>query len=222
MAVIAPKKILLVEGNTEKRLVPHLMEQRGVQWEPAPKKYVVDIRVAGGLVTQPELLQTHLQESSLSILGVIFDADGMNGAPQNRWLAIRDLCASAPISIMLPELAPAEGFYTVLPNGIRFGVWMMPNNRPPGMLETFLIGLLKPEEINGPLLQHARNSIDTARSLNAPFKAVHYDKALIHTWLSWQDEPGAQLHEAVVFKILDSASPHADNFVNWFRELFLV
>lgn len=220
MSVLAPKSVLLVEGNTEKRVVPYLMEQRGVSWELESRKYVVDIRVAGGLVTAPGLLETHLQESSLGTLGVVFDADGINGAPQNRWAEMFNCCKA--IGIALPELPPTGGFYTVLLSEVRFGVWMMPNNQPPGMLETFLLALLKPEEIAGPLFQHAQTSVERARELGAPFKAVHRDKALVHTWLAWQDQPGAQLHEAIKFKILDAASPKADAFAAWFRNLFEV
>ena len=51
MAAIDPKKVLLAEGKTEKRLIPELMELRGVEWEPTSKKYAVDIREAGGPVT---------------------------------------------------------------------------------------------------------------------------------------------------------------------------
>jgi hypothetical protein len=49
---------------------------------------------------------------------------------------------------------------------------------------------------------------------------VHRDKARIHTWLSWQDTPGAQLHEAVKFHLLNANSQNANAFVSWFRTLF--
>ena len=220
MAAIAPKTILLVEGKTEKRLIPELMEKRGVVWETAPKKFAVEIREAGGPVTAPDWIETHLKESALAALGVIFDADEMEGSEDHRWAEMRNCCNA--IGIALPDPAPAGGFFTVLPNGIRFGVWMMPNNQPPGMLETFLLALLRPEETAGPLFQHAQTSVERAKDLGAPFKAVHRDKALVHTWLAWQDQPGAQLHEAIKFKILDAASSNADTFVAWFRNLFQV
>ncbi len=220
MSVIDPKNVLLVEGKTEKRLIPELMEKRGVAWEPAPKKYAVDIREAGGPVTARDWIETHLKESALAALGVIFDADKMEGSEDHRWADMQNCCKA--IGVALPDLAPAGGFYTVLPNRIRFGVWMMPNNQLPGMLETFLLALLKPEEAAGSLFLHAQGSVEKARELGAPFKAVHRDKALVHTWLAWQDQPGAQLHEAIKFKILDATSPNADAFVAWFRDLFRV
>ena len=220
MAAIDPKKVLLVEGKTEKRLIPELMEQRGVKWEPASKKYAVNIREAGGPVTTPDWIETHLKESALAALGVVFDADEMENNEDHRWAEMQNCCNS--IGIDLPDPAPAGGFIVTLPNGIRFGVWMMPNNQPPGMLETFLLSLLNPAETSGSLFKHAKASVEEAVKCGAPFKAVHRDKALVHTWLAWQDQPGAQLHEAIKFKILDAASPNADAFVAWFRNLFQV
>ena len=220
MSAIEPKKVLLVEGRTEKWLIPHLMEQREVDWEPAPKKYAVDIKEAGGLVTDSDWIGTQFKDSGLVALGIVFDADEIDGHRDNRWVKMQSCCRR--MGIALPDSPPAEGFFIVLPSGIRFGAWMMPNNQPPGMLETFLLALLKPEEKNGALFQHAKASVTRAKELGAPFKAVHHDKALMHTWLAWQDQPGAQLHDAIKFKILDAASPSADGFVGWFKNLFQV
>lgn len=219
-----PKRVLLVEGKTEERLIPELMERRGVVWEPEPKKpreFAVKIKTADGLVTKPYLISSNLKDSDLVAFGIVFDADDMENNADQRWGKLRTRC-SDDIEIALPDNAPAGGFITTLPNGIRFGVWMMPNNQPPGMLETFLLSLLKPEEATGTLFEHARSSVEKAKELGAPFKSVHRDKALFHTWLSWQDEPGAQLHEAIKFNILDASSPNADAFVSWFRGLFQV
>ena len=52
------------------------------------------------------------------------------------------------------------------------------------------------------------------------FKDVHKTKAVIHTWLAWQDEPGPQLHEAVKHRVLDPKKPESRAFVDWFRRLF--
>jgi hypothetical protein len=219
MSATAAKKILLVEGNTEKRLIPELMKQRGVTWEPEPKKYAVEIASAGGLVTQPGLISARLKESNLSAFGVLFDADGMTeNAGQNRWSALRIQCET--IGINLPSEPQPEGFICELPNGIRFGAWMMPDNKPPGMLETFLLRLVRSDGADDPLFSHTQDAVKVAQEKGAPFKSVHRDKALIHTWLAWQDQPGAQLHEAVKFRFLDSASSKADTFVKWFRNLF--
>lgn len=94
----------------------------------------------------------------------------------------------------------------------------MPDNRSRGMLETFL-ALLVPTST---LLDHARAAHGEAIRLGAPCRPPHADKALVHTWLAWQDPPGRQLHEAVRDRVLDTASPHADAFVAWFRDVFEV
>lgn len=241
MPAIVPKKVLLVEGSTEKRLIPELMEQRGVHWVLGPNRYAVRIDVAGGPVTArvtqpsptdgqapetdqedraPSYVGTYLKESNLGALGVIFDADAMHGRAENRWEQMKGLCRG--LGVDLPDDPLPGGYIVTLPGGVRFGVWMMPDNRPPGMLETFLLSLLREEEIAGELYQHARQAVDRAKELGAPYREVHRDKALVHTWLSWQDEPGAQLHMAIKRRILDSDSPNADGFVAWFRGLFEV
>jgi hypothetical protein len=220
MASHSQSKVLLVEGNTEKRLIPELMEQRGVAWELGDKAYAVDIDSADGLVTTSGLIRTRLKQSNLQCFGVVFDADLGPPSGPDRWAAFTSKCREAGID--LPDLPPSEGMIQTLPSGIRFGAWMMPNNRPPGMLETLLLQLLRPDEESGALFSLAKTATAKALEIGGGFKEVHHDKALIHTWLAWQDEPGAQLHEAIKFKILDANSPNADGFVTWFRDLFQV
>jgi hypothetical protein len=102
-------------------------------------------------------------------------------------------------------------------DGLKLGIWLMPNNVSCGMLEAFLLDLI-PE--GDPLIGYANKAAKTAQRLGAPFKPAHHQKAIVHTWLAWQDEPGAQLHQAVKKQVLASTGPHAAPFVKWFRELF--
>ncbi|MBD2171263.1 DUF3226 domain-containing protein [Anabaena sp. FACHB-709] len=46
------------------------------------------------------------------------------------------------------------------------------------------------------------------------------NKAKIHTWLTWQEEPGRQLHQAITYKILNPQHPKAQTFVKWFKTLY--
>ncbi|MCX7420192.1 MAG: hypothetical protein NT013_11720 [Planctomycetia bacterium] len=102
----------------------------------------------------------------------------------------------------LPEEPPTDGFVSS-PNEskITLGIWIMPDNQSHGMLETLLMFLV-PED-KDPLLKFAETARDKAKELGASFKKVHEDKAKIHTWLAWQDEPGLRLHEAVQKGVLD-------------------
>ena len=204
---------------TEKRLIPEFIEQRGVQWELGRKKYVVDIQEQGGFdgLIAEGVIETSLKVSGVKALGVVFDADDLGEEGPNRWGSIRAKCNA--IGINLPEEPKDNGFIMTLPAGIRFGVWMMPDNKRKGMLETFLCGLI-PDPLTNPLLQYARECVDGAKKHGAPFRAAHVDKALIHTWLAWQDAPGSQLHDAVKFRIFRSDSPDGNAFAEWFLDLF--
>lgn len=196
------------------------MEQRGIDWEPVPTKFVVRINEYGGLdrMLATDELETALKTSQLRALGIVFDADGLHKSENTRWESVRNRCSQ--LGIAIGESPNIQGFQTILESGIRFGVWMMPDNSQRGMLETFLLQLVPPTERDSPLFTHVKAATSRAKELGANYKAVHRDKALIHTWLAWEDAPGAQLHEAVKFKFLDANSTRADNFVSWFRELY--
>lgn len=94
----------------------------------------------------------------------------------------------------------------------------MPNNQFSGMLEDFLVQLIPAESQN--LYELAQNCVAQAKHNGAPFKDSHRTKADIHTWLSWQDEPGKQLHQAVDHRVLDPGRPESRPFVEWFRNVF--
>lgn len=206
-------KRLLVEGAKDRRLFPYLMERNGVDWPKGNEP--VDIEELGGkLLTKPEV-SAILKESGLRLLGIVLDADDDVDAA---WRLVKSWFQDW-FNDMPPDILP--GGFTSEPNGegIRLGVWIMPNNQSHGMLETFLKLLVRDKDRT--LWEFAKVACDEAKC-NAPFKPVHGDKAWMHTFLAWQDEPGPQLHEAVDHAVLNPASPHSQPFVAWFRNLFEV
>ena len=210
-----PHRKLLVEGATDKRVIPYLMESNGVDWG-SPNDPVVLIKPYNGVeeLLKPGVVEVELLDSGLEALGVMVDA---NGDASDRWSRIKTLCDDQFED--LPDRIPQNGLVTVHPEtGARFGVWIMPDNRFSGMLEDFLIRLI-PEDSRGLYGLAGRCVAEAARS-GAPFKDVHKVKAEIHTWLAWQDEPGRQLHEAVHHQVLDPERPESQPFVDWFRRLF--
>ena len=108
------------------------------------------------------------------------------------------------------------------PTGVdtpRIGVWLMPNNRDRGMLETFLQGLIS--ESRSDLLDYARRSTDTAKEkYQAPFLPVHRDKAVVHTFLAWMDKPGRPFGISFQNGSFDAKSASAYQFVEWMKTLF--
>ena len=113
--------------------------------------------------------------------------------------------------------APGAGFVEPRTASIkRLGVWMMPDNAARGMMETFLLAL-RPSA-NAALLAYAESAADVARVTHeAPFPEVHRDKAIIHTWLAWQEPPGRQMHDAVKLAMLDATLHYAAPFIAWFE-----
>jgi len=95
----------------------------------------------------------------------------------------------------------------------------MPNNRDRGMLETFLQRLIPKSRLS--LLEHAQHSADTAKKVHgAPFNAVHRDKAVVHTFLAWMDEPGHPFGQSFQNGSFDSTADLACSFVAWVKRLF--
>ena len=205
---------LLVEGKTDKSVIPYLLEANGVAWPDLPYSPVF-IEPYGSVdeILKPEVLELELAASGLEALGVVVDANGDAAA---RWDEVKAWCGREFAD--LPEQIPAGGLEIVHADGVRFGVWIMPDNRFTGMLEDFLLRLV-PDD-SRLLSELARDSVAEAKRNGAPFRNVHERKAELHTWLAWQDPPGLRLHEAVEHTVLDPARAESRTFVTWFRRLF--
>jgi hypothetical protein len=227
-------KILLVEGATDQRVIPWLMEHNGIEWEK--NKEPVNIKILNSNRDRENLslnhkqtidtITTQLKESQLSALGLMLDNDYR---PQDKWKSVKNICEKAIIKYyqdqyperqipQFPDQLEKDGLIIDLENNIKFGIWMMPDNQTEGMLETFLTYLISSE--NNETWLYAQETAIEARKKGASYKEFHQDKAKIHTWLAWQDEPGRQLHEAVKYKILDPQHPKGQAFVNWFKRLY--
>jgi hypothetical protein len=210
-----PKK-LLVEGDEDKRVIPELIEANGIPWGETKETAIVYIKPYGSVenVLDPDVIYAELiADSEVRELGIMVDADDN---PLGRWDRIRQVCL--PTIPDFPENLPETGLIHHLENGKKIGVWMMPDNRMQGMLETFLAYLIPSE--NQPLWTYTQTVIQEAKNLGATYKNNHTDKAKIHTWLAWQNPPGRQLHNAVMERILNPNHPKSQIFINWFKTLY--
>jgi hypothetical protein len=86
------------------------------------------------------------------------------------------------------------------------------------MVETF--GLVPDDSKE--LWDFAATCIESAREKGAKYKAVHLQKAHMHTWLAWQDPPGERMGIALTAKILRPEIESAAMFANWFIQLYEV
>lgn len=203
----------------------HRSRDRGARGDPLgrPSPRVQGVHPASGSYEQiKDLIPTELASRVRETVGIIVDADV---SVEGRWRSLRDHCSSTVVGLS-PEQWPAapvsEGLVIDFeaPQGHRrLGLWIMPDNRAPGMIETFL-QRLEPTGSPTGLRELAERSCDEATDLGAPFCAVHRDKAIIHTWLAWQDPPGRQLHDAIKQRQLDPSTPLGLTFASWFRRLY--
>ena len=207
-------KKLIVEGEQDKRVIPEFIEAKGIPWGERRDTAIVDIEVYGGnQFIDSDLIATELKASGLTNLGLIVDADDN---PSGCWESIRNACLK--IMPNFPQELPNTGLIHKTNTGIKFGVWIMPDNQQQGMLETFLAYMITDE--SNLIWQYTQEVVKEAKNRGAAFKDSHFDKANIYTWLAWQNEPGRQLHQAIKERILNPKHPKAEMFFNWFKTLY--
>lgn len=205
-------RVLVVEGKDELRVLPELLELAGIAWSKGNEPVRIEEQDGIGNILAPGFIETTLKASGVAAVGIVVDADG---DPGSRWERVRArLVTSYPD---FPTELPASGAVHAIADKPRISVWVMPDNVRTGMLETLLLALRTGDPA---LHDHARDATHQARTLGAPFRDSHREKAELHAWLAWQDPPGRQLHEAVRSRRLPPAPQVTDPFVGWFRQLF--
>jgi hypothetical protein len=202
------KRVLLVEGKNDEYVVRRICDRLGLV-------NIKDIRPQAGKAPLLEMLPVQLQESDIAVLGVILDADTDLAAS---WQSVADRLREAGYQGIEP-LPDKNGTILMPPSGSnllpKIGIWLMPNNCVPGILEDFL-QFLVPE--GDALLPHARQAIGTLPERR--FSDAQESKVLIHTWLAWQEEPGKQYGQAITARYLDTGLPLAKTFTAWLQETF--
>ncbi|MDQ2731194.1 MAG: hypothetical protein M3Y56_06010 [Armatimonadota bacterium] len=205
---MAAKKILLVEGPDDKHVMMHLCGNR---------ELILDkIDDLGGVDELLEDFPVRLKESEIESLGVIIDADSdLTG----RWRGLQDRLTNAGYLTVPDDPTPTGTIVLPPPRTLlpRAGVWIMPNNQATGMLEDFLRFLVPQESL---LFKHVQSSVTMIPEGERRFSELTEPKAIIHTWLAWQEEPGRPYGTAIKAKYLDLNVPEVDVLVTWLVELF--
>lgn len=115
-----------------------------------------------------------------------------------------------------PEVPDPQGTIIVEPNKPLVGIWIMPDNTTAGILEHFVTTLIPKGD---PLWPRAQQCVDQIPPAQRPFNKASLPKAKIHTWLAWQEEPGAKMGGAIARKYLDPNTPTAEIFIAWIRRM---
>jgi hypothetical protein len=151
--------------------------------------------------------------------GIVLDCDaddtkGSHGVAR-RWAQVQNRLAGMPYQ--LPS-GPDSGGTIIegVPGFPRIGVWLMPDNEAEGMFEDFLLRL-----VPAAALTFAQETVRAAKDRgHGNYKASHESKAVAHSYLAWQDEPGKPIGIAIRSGAFNIQSGSASAFASWLHELF--
>lgn len=198
-----------VEGPDDLHVVAALWKEVQSQ-EPREKFFLRD---AEGYTNLRKILPTILTPDNLGPIGIVVDAD------QNlddRWNSIRDRVQE--IGYQLPSEVQAEGVIVDHESLPKVGIWIWPDNQNEGILEDFLHQIIKSED---ELIPEVHAVLEKIKGKER-FTAVKRPKALIHTWLAWQEEPGYPFGKAITSHYLDLDHSLCPRFVAWLDRLFYI
>ncbi len=205
------KRRLTVEGQNDKWAIINLLQRHGFN-PPADDQSTPYVHDAGSVERVLDSLSAGVR--TYERYGIVIDADA---GLERRWVQIRSHLS--PLGITLPD-SPAPGGTVVV--GLRphhrVGVWIMPNNQDPGILEDFLAKLVPPGDACWP---HACEATARAREIGAPLGEKDVSKGTIHAWLAWQKQPGLPFGQALTARVLRHDTPEALDFVGWFMRLLV-
>lgn len=202
---MSEKSILLVEGNNDKHVVLALRDKYNL-----PKSFeITNCNDVENLIKQ---IPFRIKNGT-EILGVLLDADeNIN----SRWLELKKIFEE--IDFNMPNELPAEGFITTNNENIKIGIWIMPNNKTSGMLEDFLVDLVSEDDKLMPFANEILTKIEDSKINN--YKLIHKTKALIHTWLAWQKNPGNPMGQSITHNYFNTSEANCIIFSKWLDKLF--
>lgn len=206
--------ILLVEGKNDQHVVWALCQQHNLPQTFTVERSDQENQTNSGVEQLLTSIPVRLKAARLRTLGIVLDADT---SVLTRWQAVCGRLAQAGYSD-LPDSPALEGSIIMQTDKPKVGVWLMPDNQVPGMVESFVANLITQGD---PLVGKVRTILDEIESEKLHrYPSVHRPKAFIHTWLAWQQTPGQPMGQAITAKVLQHDRELANRFVNWLQQLF--
>lgn len=211
---------LIVEGN-DAIVLANILKKR--QLNPPkgysdPNKFTNRfVKQAGSISKVNTVLEIALNRSDINNLGIIVDANQVGvGARLDSLLAT--IASTLDIEISRENAMPENAFIWQAFPDFKIGIWIMPNNQDTGYLEHFLTELI-PQ--NDETFQFAKEKVDELIEKDyCNFTPIKKQKALLHTYLAWQQSPGLPMGTAVQSNYLNASLAAANNFENWFKAVF--
>ncbi|MDY6899426.1 MAG: DUF3226 domain-containing protein [Cyanobacteriota bacterium] len=203
---------LLVEGKNDRHVIWALCEQHQI-----PETFSVEVPLiedGQGINAVLAEIPVRLKQDNLLTLGIVIDADSDLSA---RWQSVIQRLQEYGYE-EIPKVPPSEGWVYKSQSLPNIGVWLMPDNQLPGMLENFVARLIAEDDL---LVIKAESILqDIEQSKLNRYTLVQHPKALIHTWLAWQQTPGMPMGQAITAQVLNYNSQLGIVFVEWLKRLF--
>lgn len=197
---------VLVEGPDDAQVFFHLLRYYGLDTK-------VTIQEKEGIDNLLKALEVEFKRRAETRLGIVVDADIDIAI---RWQSLRHKLIEAGYTTV--PLHPSPGGAILRQEGLPMvGLWLMPDNTIPGMIEDFMSLLIPAGDILWPMAQDIVQQVITR---DQRFPQTQEMKANIHTWLAWQEEPGKPMGQAITKRYLDAAAPDAQQLIRWIRQLF--
>ena len=207
MSMMNIMQVLLVEGTDDQHVLWALLKRADF-----PETFKIEQK--GGIDNLLKVLPVQLKGSSILTIGVLVDAD-VNA--QSRWNALRAIMVRSGYS-SIPIIPQKGGTIIQEPRLPKVGVWIMPDNKTNGMLEDFVADLVPKDDMS---FAHAKKVLGSLPDEVKKFSTIHLSKAVVHTWLAWQEDPGTPMGQALTKKYLDASAPITTDFLKWLRRLFI-
>jgi len=199
-------KQLLVEGKSELHVFLALCMKYKV-----PQTF--DIKSADCITNLLMQVSPVLKRSDLETLGIVIDADYENNG---KWGSLSAKLKSH--GYVIPDQLPQQGLIITQEGLPKLSVWIMPDNQSKGMLEDFVKYLIPENDKLYPIV------IDTLEKVKDQglqlFIDNHHPKALIHTWLAWQQTPGLPMGTAITANFLNNENDCCIAFIDWLNNSF--
>lgn len=199
-------KTLLVEGEDDEHVIYSLAVYYNFP------KGLFEVRNVGGVSKMPGRVELAGVDPDVQVLGILADADT---DVQKRWNEILGGLSKAGYT-NLPPIPDPNGTIITETGKPRVGIWLMPDNTVPGMLEDFVANLINNAPNNG-LWQLSEKCLNEAKMFSTDIPDA---KGRIYTYLAWQKEPGKPLGQAITARYLDAGQPKSKEFADWLLLLF--
>lgn len=211
---------LIVEGK-DAVVLSVLCSMRGLpppQGYENPEKYKKEFIVEAGNYDKALIaLREAIDNTALTNIGIILDANEVG--PAARWDAVKNILSKIYPEEHLKHASLQENGIVITGENLPVvGLWVMPDNRNVGYLEHFIARLIPPENDLWPHAQAVVNDLENHNLRR--FGPSKTQKAMLHTWLAWQPEPGKPFGTALSSQYFDAHATAADGFIAWFRQTF--